>query len=183
MMIRLTQKLGKKIGVSPKEALPLERNPYADWTGHLFTAKRVQYILLVNTSSLFAVVLFGRGISNDGQLLKMALTGIREAVVDAVGESVYQRLIAPATEQIRFSKTNDRRVLGSINELVFQAKCHLEDDELSPSQVAERLNNTLMSLIKYQTPGEAFRSMKLQTPGGQAGKDPRANPKPPDDTH
>lgn len=66
MIIRLTQKLGKKIGLSPKEALPLEGNPYADWTGHPFTARRVQYILLVNTSSMFSVVLFGRGILEDG---------------------------------------------------------------------------------------------------------------------
>jgi hypothetical protein len=33
--------------------MPLDENPYADWSCHLFTADRTQYIILSNTASLY----------------------------------------------------------------------------------------------------------------------------------
>ena len=38
---------------------------FADWSAHLFTAERTQYILISNTASLYSMVMFGRGITDD----------------------------------------------------------------------------------------------------------------------
>lgn len=73
MIIRLTQKLGDKLGVKLRQSLPRDPNPFADWTAHLFTAQRTQYILLANTASLYSVVLFGRGLTHEGVFLSRAL--------------------------------------------------------------------------------------------------------------
>jgi len=43
MIFRLSQKLNKKIKAGPLKAVPLDDNPYADWSCHLFTADRAQY--------------------------------------------------------------------------------------------------------------------------------------------
>ena len=43
MIFRLSQKLAAKLKVSPKVCAPLDANPFADWSAHLFTADCVQY--------------------------------------------------------------------------------------------------------------------------------------------
>jgi uncharacterized protein DUF6933 len=45
--------LGKKIHLAPARWLPADANPFADWSAHLFTAERVQYLMLTNTASLY----------------------------------------------------------------------------------------------------------------------------------
>ena len=42
MIFRLSQKLNAKIKGGSLSALPLDDNPFADWSGHLFLAGRVQ---------------------------------------------------------------------------------------------------------------------------------------------
>ncbi|MGY6217329.1 DUF6933 domain-containing protein [Methylolobus aquaticus] len=159
VIIRLTQKLGDKIGVRPIQALPRDPNPFADWTGHLFTAHRIQYILLANTASLYSVVFFGRGLTHEGVFLARALGELRATLVGDGFRFIHQRLIVPSTDRIGFSKTNDQRVLGSINELVFQAQCHLQDPAVAPDAVTVRLNGMLLSLIGHVPPREALQAL------------------------
>jgi len=161
MIFRLTQKLGKKIGVLPTTCLPVASNPFIDWTANLFTVQRAQYIIVTNTQSLYSVVMFGRGITDDNQFLKRALSSMRELMADDGNEFLYQRLIAPHTGRLSFAKTGDKRVLGSINELIFQATCHLETGEESPFGVSRRLNDTPMSYIDHRRPRDAFQLMKV----------------------
>ena len=54
MIFRLTLKLAKKIGIATLSAIPYDniRNPILDWNAHLFTARRIQYIILRNLVSL-----------------------------------------------------------------------------------------------------------------------------------
>jgi hypothetical protein len=49
MILRLSQKLSTKIKAGTLNAMPLDDNPYADWSCHLFTVDRTQYILVSNT--------------------------------------------------------------------------------------------------------------------------------------
>jgi len=162
MIFRLTQKLAKKTGITPSQCLPLDRNPFADWSAHLFTAQRVQYVIMTNTSSLYSIVMYGRGITDDNQFIKRALSCMSEFMTDDGNEFLFRRLIAPRTGTISFSKMGDRRVLGSINDLVIQAKFHLVEGELSPFDASLLLNQTPMSYIGYRSPKEAFKSLKIE---------------------
>jgi hypothetical protein len=47
------QKLNTKIKAGTLPTLPLDDNPYADWSAQLFLADRTQYILVSNTRSLY----------------------------------------------------------------------------------------------------------------------------------
>ena len=162
MMFRLTQKIGRKIGVAPTRCLPLDKNPFVDWCAHLFTAERVQYVIMTNTPSLYSMVMFGRGITDDNQFLKRALSYMGEFMTDDGYEFVFHRLIVPRTGRISFSKVGNRRVLGSINDLVLQAKFHLIEGELSPFDASFRLNETPMSFLEHSNPREVFRSLKVE---------------------
>jgi GNAT superfamily N-acetyltransferase len=105
MIFRLSQKLSTKIKAGTLRTLPLDENPFADWSAHLFVADRTQYILLSNTKSLYSTVMYGKGITNGGHFIERALSNIREFMEDDGQEFVYQRFIAPASASVCFEIT------------------------------------------------------------------------------
>ncbi|MCO6455520.1 MAG: hypothetical protein J5I93_09505 [Pirellulaceae bacterium] len=54
MILRLSQKLNTKLKAGKLTDMPLDENPYADRSRHLFTADRTQYILLSHAASLYS---------------------------------------------------------------------------------------------------------------------------------
>jgi len=167
MIVRVSGKMGKKIHVSPAKSLPADPNPFADWSAHLFTADRVQYILITNTASLYSMVMYGRGITDDSQFLGRITNTMGEFISDDGHTFLFQRLIAPSTACVAFSKPLNRSVTGSMNDLVFQAKVLLIEEEMSPWETSLRLNEVPLSSLKYANPREAFLRLKpSQDPGG-----------------
>ncbi len=161
VIFRLSQKLNKKIKAGTFTEMPLDENPYADWSAHLFTADRVQYMILTNTASLYSCVMYGKGITDDGIFIARALQTIREFAADDGQQFVYRKFIAPASATVYFGKALNRSVTGSMNELVEEAKYCLKGD-MAPSEVGYRLNKTPMSALsdaegrKYANPREVF---------------------------
>jgi len=181
MIIRLTQKLAKKIKVVPATAAPRAENPFVDWTANLFAVGRVQYIILTNSASLYSVVFPGRGINDPDKFAEHVLSALGEQMADAGYGGIFEEHIAPLAGSILFSKTGDRRVLGSMNELILQAKYHLADQTLAEG--VKGLNETLMGALGYQYPREALTKLAglpetvesgsgkiLPFPGGQDGE-------------
>jgi len=148
MILRLSQKLAKKLKTGSLSPLPPDENPYADWSANLFTADRTQYILFTNTKSLYSVVMYGKGITDNSLFIRRALENLREFMEDDGQASVYQRLIAPATGSLRFGKALNRSVTGSMNDMIFHAKYWLIEGELSPCDVSFKLNEIPMSALK-----------------------------------
>lgn len=72
MILRLSQKLNTKIKAGKLTEMLLDENPYTDWSCHLFTADRTQYILLSNTASLYSCVMFGKGITDYSRFIERA---------------------------------------------------------------------------------------------------------------
>ena len=165
MILRISHKLNARIKVGPLPQQPLDANPFADWSAHLFVADRTQYILLSNTRSIYSTVMYARGITDDGRFIERALSSLREFMEDDGQAFVYHRLIAPASGTVRFARALDRAVTGCMNELIAQAKFLLADGDLSPFDLGSRLNEVLLSSIavsraeKYGTPRGAFKSM------------------------
>ena len=157
MIFRLSQKLAKKLKISLPKPAPADPNPFADWSAHLFTADRTQYLILTNTPSLYSTVIYGRGISNDSQFLDRALSAIREFMVDDGQEFIFRRFIAPAAGTVRFASALNRSVTGSMNDLVDEAKMRLTEDELSPFDVGFKLNDMPMSYLDYKCHGMRLR--------------------------
>ena len=108
MIIRLSQKLNKKIKAGALDTVPLDENPYADWSAHLFTADRTQYIILSNTKSLYSCLMFGKGITNDSVFIERALSTIREFMEDDRQQFAYRKFIAPSSGTVQFAKALNR---------------------------------------------------------------------------
>jgi len=168
MIFRLTQKLAKKFKLPPLPAQPKGQNPFIDWTAHLFTAERVQYIIVTNTASLYSLVMYGRGITDDNEFIQSTLSFMRDIMTDNGCEFIFRRLIAPHTTRLSLAKATNRHVIGSMNELIFEAKLYLTERQMSPFETSRQINETLMSYLGYNSPKEAFRQLKAgeeNTPG------------------
>ena len=163
MIFRLSQKLNTKIKAGPLNAMPLGDNPYADWSCHLFSADRTQYVIVTNTKSLYSCVTYGKGITNDSVFIERTLSSLREFMEDDGQAFIYQKFIASASGTVRFAKTLNRSVTGSMNELVNYAKACLEEGELSPHALGFELNDVLLPALSteksrgYGKPNEAFK--------------------------
>ncbi|APZ93331.1 DUF6933 domain-containing protein [Fuerstiella marisgermanici] len=164
MIIRLSQKLAKKIKVSKLVEKPLDENQYADWSANVFNVGRTQYVILCNTKSMYSCVMYGNGITNDNTFIQRSLSLIREFMEDDGKESVYEQHIIPATRSVTFAKSLNRSVIGSMNELVMAADAVLSDD-VAPHSVGTFLNDFLLSAIAadgdhgYGKPKDAFERL------------------------
>ncbi len=165
MILRLSQKLNTKIKAGKLTDMPLDENPYADWSCHLFTADRTQYIIMSNTKSLYSCVMFGKGIADDSRFIERALSTIREFMEDDGQAFVYQRFIASASSTVSFATALNRSVTGSMNELINHATSWLIEGEMSPHDVGFKLNDILLSTLArsksdfYWKPREAFKGL------------------------
>ena len=156
MVLRLSQKLNTKIKAGTLPALPLDENPLADWSAHLFLADRTQYILLSNTKSLISTVMFGKGITNDSDFLVRALSSIREFMEDEGQGAAYERFIAPASATVRFAKALNRSVTGSMNDMTKHAAYWLAAGDVAPSEIGSRLKEIPMSALKHDRSTHGF---------------------------
>jgi len=169
MIFRLSRRLNTKIKGGTLAALPAHENPIADWSAHLFVAGRTQYILLSNTGSLYSTVFGGRGITNDSQFIKGALSSIRGFMEEEGQEAVYRRFIAPATGSVQFAKALNRSVTGSMNDLISHAALWLAEGDLSRHDVGIKLNDILLSALArsesdtYGKPLDAFEALVRST--------------------
>jgi hypothetical protein len=164
MILRLSQKLNAKIKAGLVPTLPLDENPLADWSAHLFLADRTQYVLLSDTKSLYSTVMFGKGITNDSEFIERALSCIRESMEDDGYGAAYERFIAPASGTVRFAKALNRSVTGSMNDMTKHAAYWLATEEVSPFEIDSRLKEIPMSALKhgrsaYGFPRDVFKEL------------------------
>ena len=164
MILRLTAKLAQKIGLDPLPALPYDkgRNPLLDWHAHLFTVQRTHYILATNTASLYSLVMLGRGITMGRQFAQALSDGLQDFLTgQGYQPNAVMTLLSPVQDAI-FAKTTDRRVLGSMNDLIFQSKIRLGEGQQTPFAVSYYLNETPMSYLKYRSPKDLFQELFRQ---------------------
>jgi hypothetical protein len=159
MLFRLSQKLAKKLKLTGLKALPPDRNQFADWSAHLFTVGRQQYIIVSNTASLYSVLLLGRGISNQNRFVPGVLAAIRELLIADGQGPVYERLIAPAANAAVFGTALNRSVIGSMNDLIKCLRWSSQRAPISPIEDSLALNDTPMSMLGMDKPGFAFKAM------------------------
>ncbi len=156
MIIRLTEKLAKKIKEIPLNSLPPDPNPFADWTARLFTHRRVQYILITNTATLYSVLIYGSGITDYDTFIHTMGDSLRDMMEDDGFPRIYYDYVAPRMARIAFARTNNRSVTSSMNRLAFYAQIHMEYDEISPYDASFKLNKSIM---KYGKQHEYPREM------------------------
>lgn len=184
MIIRPSDKLAKKIREANLPSVPVDPNPFADWTARLFTADRTQYVLVSNTASLYSTIFYGKGVTNDNRFIHEVIDSIRDMMEHDGLDQIYEKYFAPEAGQVIFAKASNRSVIGSMNEMIFRTKWHLKDDEMSPFDAALLLNQTPMSCLKYGYPRDAFAGMAPELQRSETGSNvicfPEASKRPKD---
>lgn len=163
MIIHLTDKLRKKLKIDPLSRVEKETGAYLRWYANLFTINRFQYILVTNSSSLFSVVMHGRGISDINSFHSEFLSTLRDYLSELDMRMIFERVIAPDSGNITLSKTIDRSVLGSMKDMVDMNKISVEEygKEYSPWDMARLINETPFRTINYDHPFKVFPNMTL----------------------
>jgi hypothetical protein len=178
MIFRLSQKLNTKIKAGTLDTVPLDANPYADWTAHIFAVNRTLYSILSNTKSLYSCVMYGAGITNESVFIERALSTIRDFMEADGQEFAYRKFIAPDSASVQFAKALSRSVTGSMNDLINHATYWLVEDDLSPHDLGFRLNDTLLSALAtdksrgYGKPNEAFKLLADRRESNEGGEGP-----------
>lgn len=170
MILRLTVKLAQKIGLDSLTALPYDKGGrfLLDWHAHLFTVQRMQYILATNTASLYSLVMPGRGITTGRQLVQALSDGLQTFLAGKGQQpNALMDLLVPERDAL-FAKITDRRILGSMNDLIFQSKVRLGEGQQTLFTISYYLNETPMSFLKYRSPKDLFQELLRQA--GRPGK-------------
>jgi len=155
LTFRPTQILAKRLHLDwSANELPPE-NPFTDWCAHGFIAGRHRYVILTNTHSLFSAVTSAAGLTSEAAFVRRAVDTIQEVLAASGRKFVWQQHISPATKAVRFARFSDRRVMGSMNDLIYAAKIHLVERGASPLEVSARLNCTPMSLLWNRGPSSS----------------------------
>ena len=167
MLFRPTQKLASKIKVGKLVESALEQNPLADWSANLLVVNRRQQVLLCNTHTLFCCLMLARGITSESKFVEAAILAIEHFLNEEGYSEAIQKYILPSYSNIRFRKSLNRSVTGSMTDFIHAAKIHQErtSDLL---EVSRKLNVTPMSALRgedgrnYASPNEAIRLLICQ---------------------
>ncbi len=159
LIFRVTQKLATKLKIAPTVALPRAADPLTDWTANLFVADRCQYIIVTNSATLYSVIFPGRGITKPEHFIERAYEAlVRQMIKDGCGALFKERII-PAGDEVVFIKTGDRKVMGSINDLVRCAQAHIEYGGDTPEETSDKIVETPMGALKYGRPRDEMRTL------------------------
>jgi len=159
MIIRLTKKLADKLKINLSKDCKYELNPIGEWYGHLFTANRIQYILFTNAYSLYSSIIPGKGIITIKNFIDTIFANLYKQLENDGLEIIVEKYISPNIEKINVCKTNNRGVLGSMNDMIFQSKYFLTEYNLSTIEISKRLNETIFGYIKYERPLSVLKQL------------------------
>lgn len=73
----------------------------------------------------------------------------------------YERFIVPDAHTISFSKNTNKAMIGSINDLIYQAKFELSERGMSPHEASIGINDTPLSILNYSRPRKIFMAIKI----------------------
>ncbi len=159
MLLRVTNKLSKKLKLPPLTTVKDNPGLFLEWYANVFTANRVQYILTTEANSLFSVVLYGRGITNVNLFINSWLTSLKSYLSDIGKESVFNNIISSNTNQFTFSKVLNKSILGSMTNIVVDSKFMLEDEDMSPRDLSQMINETPFNAIDFHSPICVFNQL------------------------
>jgi hypothetical protein len=148
VILRLSKKLGDRLKVKHLQPLPLEPDRFLDFTATSFTAGRLQYVLFINTYTLYGVVIPARGLTSPHSLTCTALWEFGEVLALDGLRDAYVLRQQQRSFPVRFATQLDRALIGSVNDMILHAKYVLSDAALTHyRQATGRLNDLPMSVL------------------------------------
>jgi len=148
--IQCTQKLLKELKVKPVE-IQENLSPLSSWHANLLTFDRRKCVLISNNKTLYSILIEG--------LTKPDFNHFNDILGQAVFKNLLQEnlpqeqieILLEEFQQVTYTKTNSRSILGSMNDLAFQLKVMISMDgglnNINIYDVNKKLNRTRLSYI------------------------------------
>ena len=157
LVLRCTQKLLKELSIAPSDAI-VPVGALGAWHANLLRFERRKCVLFTNDSTLYSIFVpglrkpqFQRITDVFGQSLfrSLRLGGFAQPQIEAVLENI------DGIEELQVAKTNNRSVLGSMNDLAYQLEWMISSsgglEMCSIDRVNQELNRIPMSAISPHT--------------------------------
>jgi hypothetical protein len=171
MIIRCTQKLLSELKIKPA-VVESVADSFWCWHANVFYIERRKCVLVTNDKTLFCLFIpslkkpdFQSFHYVFGQFL------FKNLLYEQISQNQIETVLDECRE-IHYGKTNNRSVLGSMNDQRFQLECFIESmGGLAQTDVYElnhHLNRSIMGAIKYKHPIEMFSeqlNLLLKTSG------------------
>lgn len=152
--------LAKRLGLEVPRVPPAVTNRVADWCAHEFKVGRVRYLIFVNTASLFPVLAYGRGVTDEHDLIVKLRESLQLVMGGTELEFHYRRWIEPEGMNVQWAPIPDRSVMGSMNDMIAMAKYRLEERDESPVALSHGLAEAPMGMLGMNSPDRAFLSLR-----------------------
>jgi hypothetical protein len=150
--LRCTKKLLRRLRVPDESAAAPPTTVLGDWYANILFSRPQQLVLCVSERTLLAVVILAKEL--DTLPLRLA-AGLRE-ILTRIGVS--QEPIEIETRemaQFAYGPTQSKRVLGSMNDFMFELSWLLDDRPgLSLLEISVQIAETPCSPLSYKNPKE-----------------------------
>jgi hypothetical protein len=164
-LIRCTQKLLKELRVKPSEDEP-KFGYIGNWHANLLRFGRRKCVLLTNSDTLYSIFVFGlKRVDFDhfDEIFRQSL--FRRLRIEGFSQIQIEKALEEY-RTIHFAKTNNRSVLGSMNDLAFQIEAQIQSSggisNLSLDAINDALNRIPMGALNYRYSIEALKAQLNQ---------------------
>ena len=162
MLIRCTSKLIKEIGLTKDELADnaSQDSTLGEWYANLFFFQRKKCLIFTNVRTLFTFMSFGVNRAQIKNLGEIFRAGLGKTLLDeGFNGALIQRLIGECRD-IQFGKTNNKSVLGAMNDHVINTKWLVwKDGGLGKCDIPHLMkqhNRTAFSTYNYAIPIAEF---------------------------
>jgi hypothetical protein len=156
--LRPTLELAKAIKLEKLLDLPQSVHPLTDWCVRGFRVGRNTYLIFTEMLSLYSFIVPRRGATTAAKLRRIFATAVHEDFNHPTLRDGPASDILKSMANCQFSRCRDRRVLGSINDLVWGAQCHLESGD-ALKETIQRINTMPLGHLKMNNPNRTLAQL------------------------
>lgn len=151
LALRFTQKLLKDMKVIPVELGDID--PFFSWHVNILRLRR-KHIIFVNDSSRLCLVINGVRSSQVGKLKEKLRAELKEyLLLEGAKKEIIEQYFLEVGE-IRIGKTNNKSVLGTMNEMAFYSSIKEFNHTFD---LTAWLNDSIFKPIDYEKPINVFK--------------------------
>jgi len=164
-LIRCTKKLQKEMGLKKTDLLEETSTAsyLGSWDANLIHIERRKCILFVNEKTLFNFIVADVTRAQTRELDDL-FRGYLQCVLaeEGIKDSLKLRIMSEY-DKVAYSNTNNKSVLGSMNDLAFHYRLHIMNvggvhSHMIPG-IISKLNRMPMGAIQYAYPIEALKAL------------------------
>lgn len=165
IQLRLTEKLRKQLGIKASSLCESieESNGLGHWTLNLFPVGKRKAVIFVNDKTLYSFILYGLRKNNSNDFNELFLKGLVQLLANDEFTGKEIDLLLSEYNEIEYTKTNSKQVLGNINDLILHYQFFVNDagglECANLGEIVHRLNRMPQRNIGWGYSVDAVREL------------------------